>query len=193
MSFEPITKQDIAHGLIYAAQSLKFTYNRMRADDWRPRFIRIRNGIIAENATERVLNAHDIVAITAPLRTDWRLTDGPGDIAILSSHGPIRRGDIKSLSLNDEAELQQKAWALVPKDQFQKKSKHIYITDYSKPKFASLATTLSIHTAQPIHRIGRIGWNSVSFSIIVLNAISKVTIRHQRHERNRRCQNHHTG
>ena len=127
MLLEPITEQDIVHGLIYAAQSLNFTYDRMQSADKFRRFVRIRNGIIAENATERVLNAHGIVAFTTPLRTDWRLPDGPGDIAILASHGPIRRGDIKSLSFNDEVELRQKAWALVPQDQFRSKPKHVYI------------------------------------------------------------------
>lgn len=131
-----ILHSDIVNGLVYAAQSLNFTYNRMNyPNDEAKRFCKIRDGVIMEHAAERVLREHyKVTLISSPFKTDYRTTDS-AEFVLMSSALQMLPLDLKGFhvfrSFQGESRtpesLRQQGWALVPTDQFHERAKPVYI------------------------------------------------------------------
>ena len=126
-----VTESDVYHGLIYAAQSLEFTYDRVREDDPVARFIHIRDGIIAERAVERILNEQlNITTVSTPLKTDHRSRDAI-DVVLLTNQMKLSKADIKSFRPRNHRtrvdDIVRNGWALIPWDQFEKHQEQLYL------------------------------------------------------------------
>lgn len=135
-----IAESDLFNGLVYAAQSLNFTYNRMNYGNDDPdaelkRFRRIRNGIVIEQACERILSGEfKIPLISSPFRTDYRTTDSSELIAV-SAQGAMLPADVKGFHIYREYNgeertpemLFERGYALVPQDQYSRHAKPLYI------------------------------------------------------------------
>jgi hypothetical protein len=134
-----VLNYEILNALVYSAQSLKFTFDRMSyGNDQIQRFKKIRDGIIIEQACERILTSnYDLPIISAPFRTDYRIKDFSEHV-ILTKSGTILKVDIKGFRIfrtfqkeTRTAEmLNNKGWALVPIDQYLNDKKEIYIFSY---------------------------------------------------------------
>lgn len=138
MPITPVTESDVYHGLIYAAQSNRFTHDRMREGESRRdkliKFRRIRDGIIAELAVERLLNdMFQITTVSAPFKTDWRLPDDM-DLVFFTDRQRMVKADVKGLHVWQEGvspqDILENGFALVPEDQFKRHPKPMYFFTY---------------------------------------------------------------
>lgn len=131
-----ILQSDVLNGLVYAAQSIKFTYDRMdEKDNDEARFAHIRDGIIMEQASERaLLEYYKINLISSPFRTSYRDADS-SEFVLMTKNKSMIRVDLKGFHIfkkyrNDirsPASVYDRGLALVPDDQFSKADKDIYI------------------------------------------------------------------
>lgn len=132
----PVSRKNILNGIIYAAQSLNYTYNRMKySKEEVKRFQKICTGITIENSCFDILSEkYDLPFISEPLKTDYRTKD-TSEIVFITAKNRLLSCDIKGFHIFEHYkedtrtvnDIYSKGWALIPVDQFEKQVKNIYI------------------------------------------------------------------